>query len=366
MWRVLLVEAQRDFAGAVTQAMRHHEDLRLVATTDEGPQATRLAKVLKPDAILINIALCSHERFIMLSNIMSHTPTRVLVYASGQSAYDLALARAKQYGASGTCPHPPSGPEEVQAIVAQLGQLCASMPMPVRKDLQPQAPLGTPLVRGEVEMLTASPPALEPSQSIQTNVLPLPPKIVAVGASTGGPAAIETLMRRWPKDFLLPIVVAQHMTTGFNDDLVAWLSSLGSVRVKLAEDNEIMKPGTMYFAPDGHDITVVTEEMIRLTPAKDDDASVPNVDTLFHSVARVFGPSSIGVLLTGMGEDGAQGLLHMRRIGARTLVQNQQSSLVFGMPQAAIKLGAAQLVLGLEDIGSYVFDCQNALRRGKK
>lgn len=354
MWRVLIVENNREVRERLVASCRLANALRVVATTDDGEQATRLSHVLHPDAIAINVSLCAHDRFAVLQNIMSHSPTRILVYATGNKAYDLGLDRALQAGAMHVFTVAPVDEPSTAKLVQSISDLCVQ-DKPQSRAVTPAAPLGSPR--------TVSGNAPKPKEAVRA--LPLPARIIGIGASTGGPAAIEYLLRKWAKDFPLPILVAQHMTTGFSRDLVRWLDTLGTLRVKLADDDEPPTHGVMYFAPDGMHISLGAEDRIRLTPAKADEAEVPRVDTLFDSLAKLHGASSIGVLLTGMGEDGAKGLLSMAQAGARTVAQDRETSLVYGMPSAAHRVGAAQLVLGLPDIAEYLNDCARS-RRGKK
>jgi two-component system chemotaxis response regulator CheB len=305
--------------------------------------------------MICNVSLCAHDRFAILENIMSHSPTRIVVYGSGTKAYDLGLDRAQHHGAMLVHAAAIADLRDAERLVQLAQDARAQKIPPARPQLTP--PLGTPKKLAGAPHKTAEP---------AVRALPLPVRLIAVGASTGGPAAIEFLLRKWSRDFPLPIVVAQHMTSGFSTDLVRWLDTLGGVRVKLAEDEEALQAGVMYFAPDGNHISLASDERLRLTVAKDDETEVPSVNKLFHSVAKFHGASAIGALLTGMGEDGAEGLLQMNQQGARTVVQDRETSLVFGMPSAAHRLGAAQLVLSLSDIADYINDCARAVRRPKK
>jgi two-component system chemotaxis response regulator CheB len=355
MWRILIVENNPEVRARLLAACKALPTLRVVAITEDGEQATRLSNVLKPDAIVAAVALCAHDRFAVVQNIMSHSPTRILVYASGNKAYDLGLDRALGSGAMHVFTAPPVDDGVCHKLAQAISDLCVQ-DKPRGTAFEVEAPLGAPRTIGGNEPKVARP---------VVRALPLPARIVAIGASTGGPAAIEYLLRKWAKDFPLPVIVAQHMTTGFSRDLVRWLDTLGSLRVKLADDDEAPVAGTMYFAPDGMHIALA-DERLRLTTATPEEAEVPSVDRLFDSVSKALGASAIGVLLTGMGEDGARGLLNMSQAGARTVAQDRETSLVYGMPSAAHRLGAAQLVLGLSDIAEYLNDCARALRRGKK
>lgn len=184
----------------------------------------------------------------------------------------------------------------------------------------------------------------------------LPPRIIAIGASTGGPSALERLFRRIPADFSLPIVVAQHMSAGFNRDLVVWMRTVTKLSVELAESDVAMRKGTVYFAPDGAHIMVREGGILKTQPIRPDELSCPSVDKLFLSVAQAYGSASMGVVLTGMGDDGCEGLLAMRERGARTVAQDEATSLIFGMPKMAIANQAARVVLGIDDIAAYIVD----------
>ena len=175
------------------------------------------------------------------------------------------------------------------------------------------------------------------------------PEIVAIVSSTGGPAALNRILQRLPGDFALPIVIIQHIAADFLPSLVEWLSGVTPLAVKIAEAGERPEPGTVYFAPG--------DKHLALTAAKRFDCSVqyesrhiPSGDVLLESVAQHYREHAIGVILTGMGRDGASGLLSMRDTGALTIAQDEASSIVYGMPYEAANLNAAQHVLALTEI----------------
>jgi two-component system chemotaxis response regulator CheB len=177
------------------------------------------------------------------------------------------------------------------------------------------------------------------------------PQIVGIGASTGGPLALETVLRQLPADYALPLLCVQHIAAGFMPALVDWLAACCRIRVCCAEAGLMPQPGTAYFAPDQHQIEVDDAGLLRCSSAVVPGGHRPSVDLTFHALARHYGAGAVGVLLTGMGQDGAQGMLDIVHAGGLTIAQDEESSVVFGMPRCAIEQGGARHVLALEQIG---------------
>jgi two-component system chemotaxis response regulator CheB len=174
--------------------------------------------------------------------------------------------------------------------------------------------------------------------------------IVAIGSSTGGPSALLTIFEGLPADFPVPILVAQHIADGFVPGLVTWLDTASKVKVVAAQEGTIPKPGTIYIAPTGSNM-VLSGKRLSFQPPQKGQLYIPSADTLFESVAVSHSKRSVGVILTGMGADGAKGLKRLHDTGAATIAQDEETCTVFGMPKAAIELGAADRVLPLTAIG---------------
>jgi two-component system chemotaxis response regulator CheB len=179
-------------------------------------------------------------------------------------------------------------------------------------------------------------------------------KIVAIGASTGGPAALRTIFSSLTGGFGLPIVVAQHMAESFVRGFVGWLNTQTRLEVRIAQAGQILNPAVVYFPPAGHHISISPASRIVLEPHHGDNELCPAIDLLFYSVAKVYREKAICLLLTGMGADGAQGLLTAKRCSCLTAVQDEPSSVIFGMPQQALKLGATRRVLPLGQIAEWL------------
>jgi two-component system chemotaxis response regulator CheB len=175
-------------------------------------------------------------------------------------------------------------------------------------------------------------------------------QVIAIGVSTGGPLVLQTILSQLPTDFP-PILIVQHIVPGFIDGLAKWLAQGAACRITVAKGTEIPERGHVYLAPDYHHMGLMQNGRIYLKPnGKNKDVLCPSVDFLFNSVANVSKDKSIGILLTGMGSDGAQQLKYMREQGAVTIAQDEESSLIYGMPGSAVKLDAAIYTLTPEQI----------------
>lgn len=182
-------------------------------------------------------------------------------------------------------------------------------------------------------------------------------EIVAIGCSTGGPQTLQTILSRLPQGFPIPIVITQHISKGFIGGLVSWLRGNTLLEVMLAEDMQKLQPGTVYLAPDNHHLCIERGSDGLIARLKSDspvNGFMPSVTVLFKSVAATCRNKSVGVLLTGMGADGADGLLDLRQAGAHTIVQDEASAVVYGMPGSAIALNAVDQVVPLQNMASYL------------
>jgi two-component system chemotaxis response regulator CheB len=178
---------------------------------------------------------------------------------------------------------------------------------------------------------------------------------VAIGASTGGPQTLRQVLERLPAEFALPIVAVQHTTAGSSNTLVDWLKGAISLPVCVAEDGQPLNAPGVYVASTGCHLEVRARRLalVRSAPVS---LHCPSATVLFRSVAAAYGPRSIGVLLTGMGDDGAAGLLELKTAGAVTIAQDESSSIVFGMPAEAIRLGAAHHILSPHGIADLLLE----------
>lgn len=182
-------------------------------------------------------------------------------------------------------------------------------------------------------------------------------KIIAIGASVGGPQALHNILSKLPENFPVPIVIVQHITVGFLESFCNWLNQHCALSVKCAKNHELLEPGTVYFAPENCHLEIKSvgshlASHIRKGPKV--SGFEPSITVLFQSVAKSCGRKAIGLLLTGMGQDGADGLLELKQKKALTLIQDEKSSVVFGMGNVALSMGAVEQIIQLDQIASFL------------
>jgi two-component system chemotaxis response regulator CheB len=175
-------------------------------------------------------------------------------------------------------------------------------------------------------------------------------QLIAIGASTGGPVVLQTILLNLSKDFPVPVLIVQHIAKGFVNGLRDWLAGSSKLSVNIAKDGELLEPGNAYLAPDNFQMGIMPGPRITLISLPPENGLCPSVGYLFRSVAEIMGSKAMGVLLTGMGKDGANELKTMKDKGAITIVQDEASCVVFGMPGEAVRIGAADQVLSPEKI----------------
>jgi two-component system chemotaxis response regulator CheB len=185
------------------------------------------------------------------------------------------------------------------------------------------------------------------------------PRIIGIGASTGGPQAFERVLQELPPDYPLPLACVQHIAEGFMQGLIDWLAASCRIRVRTAIDGTQPQAGIAYFPPSDRHLEINDDGVFRCSSAVPMGGHRPSVDITFSSLARRYGTGAVGVLLTGMGQDGAQGMLDIARAGGLTIAQDEESSVVFGMPKSAVELGAAQRVLPLAQIAPALIQLAN-------
>jgi two-component system chemotaxis response regulator CheB len=226
-----------------------------------------------------------------------------------------------------------------------------------------QALLRTLRLMADVPLVTRRAARITPSQPVTPQAPPRQAQVLAIAASTGGPAAVQVVLSSLRTDaagdnahFPLPILLVQHIARGFVDALVSWLDTTVPLTVKIARHQEPLLPGHVYLAPDEYHLRAGHGGVVVLQACKGEDRYCPSGDILFESVAQVYQNRAIGVILTGMGDDGAQGLRLLRAAGSPTLAQDEASCVVYGMPHAAVLAGAVAQTLPLNAIGSAILN----------
>ena len=335
--RVLIADPCTATRSLLVALCRHDPGIGVVGEAVNGAQAAELARLLRPSLVLMDIGMPGLDGVECTKLIMRESPTPIIVLTNSTSARDVeAGLRAVRHGALTVLPKP-SVPESARASAAQAG--ANGHDLTAEKAARHLVSMVKALSDVKVVRRRSDRPDAvsvhDPSAQLH---------IIGIAASTGGPPALARLLQELPADLPVPVVVVQHIVEGFLPGLVAWLGADVPFRVVEATDGAHLVPGTVYLAGDGHHLEVDAQLRAHLTGAPPVAGFRPSATVLFASMARTLGPAAIGVVLTGMGTDGLEGLRQLRSAGGRVLAQDQQTSVVNGMPGAVVTAGLAHVV----------------------
>lgn len=322
--RVLVADDSGLFREVLSRVITAEPAFEVVATAADGNEAARLARELRPDVITMDINMPDADGFSGIARIMAEAPTPILVLTA--TPEETVGFRALSLGALDILEKP-----RAEVDLDAYG-------MTLRSRLRLLA--GVRVIRHLRGLRAQRLPATRRAARAD---------VVVVGASLGGPRALAALLRALPAGFAAPMLVVQHIADGFTEGLATWLDQESDLTVRTARDGEALRPGLVLFAPTGRHL-VVEKGCARLSDAPAVESFKPSVTPLFLSAAEAYGARVCGVILTGMGRDGAEGLRAIRDAGGSTIAQDEASSAVFGMPRAAIEARAVERILPLEEI----------------
>lgn len=333
--KVLIVEDSPVAREFLAYVLSSDPAIEVVGFARNGAEAVEVARKERPDVITMDIHMPIVDGYEATRRIMETVPTPIVIVSGSTAVNEVAgTFLALERGALAVVRRPPglnhdafeAGSRELIQTVKLMSEIKV-----VRR------------IRPAVGVRAAAPvtPALRAGGEI---------KVIAIGASTGGPPVLQRILSRLPRDLPVPLLIVQHIAAGFIRGFTEWLSDASSFPVHIASSGEVPLPGHGYTPPDGLHLGLDSDARIMLSDLPPENGLRPAVAHLFRSVAQVLGPGTAGVLLTGMGKDGAKELKMMKDRGAITIAQDEASSVVFGMPGEAVKLGAATYVLPPEGI----------------
>lgn len=334
--RVLIAEDSPTYRELLAAILQDTPNFQVIATARNGVEAVRLAKRLRPDVITMDVFMPEMDGFEATRQIMSECPCPVVIISAStdKTQQDLTF-NALKAGALSVLEKPTlHDTNEVYQALARQVRLMSEVKV-VRHWSQPARsidPTSSTAVNGSIYSYNGK---------IQ---------MVAVASSTGGPGILAEILGKLPANFPAPILIVQHITPGFGAGLADWLNQQTPLRVRLARHADEPQAGQVLMAPEGTHMVVNNLGLISLDNMPALNGQRPAADYLFRSVARIYGPKAIGIILTGMGSDGAEGLQAMRQAGAHTIAQDKATSIVFGMPSVAIALQAAEQILPAKQI----------------
>jgi two-component system chemotaxis response regulator CheB len=348
MIRVLIVDDSALMRSLLTELLSSDPEIEVVGSARDPYVARDKIKELEPDVLTLDVEMPRMDGLTFLRNLMRLRPMPVVMVSTRTAVGAEAALEALEIGAFDVV----AKPESVAAddLELQRDELVAKVKAAARAGGRRRPPATGPVAR--VRPVAPGPKRLGGSLPPPTRGFIAGARIITIGASTGGTEALREVITRLPAD-APPVLVAQHMPPGFTTSFAKRLDDLSEVTVVEAEDGQHVRGGTVYIAPGQRHLRLVrtaTGLACRLDDGPPVNRHRPSVDVLFASVAEVAGRSAVGALLTGMGEDGARGLHLLRCAGAPIFVQDEATSVVWGMPGAAVKLGPVDAVLPIEAI----------------
>lgn len=336
---VLIIEDSPVAQSLLVQMLGCDPLIKVLGVVESAEEAFTFISKSKPDVVVLDFELPSMDSLAFTQTVMEQAPIPIVCISSSSTfdttnAFDLLEAGALAIIDRPVAPFE-SESDEVKERLTSTVRAMADVKLVRRR---PAKPRSKALITGE---------RYAKLEEQQTQF-----ELIVIGASTGGPAVLQSILRRMPRDFPVPILVAQHIAPGFLDGFVEWLRATSRYPVEIAHQNQKLERGHAYVCPEGYQTSISSDCRVRLTDDPPMHGVRPSVSYLFESAAQAFGRNAVGVLLSGMGKDGALELKSIRERGGATIAQDAASSIVHGMPGEAIRIGAVGHVVHADRIAS--------------
>ncbi|HEX6533705.1 MAG TPA: chemotaxis-specific protein-glutamate methyltransferase CheB [Gemmatimonadaceae bacterium] len=341
---MLVAEDSSTARRLLVEVLRGDPAFEVVGEASNGAEAIERAVALAPDLITMDVHMPLVDGLDATKAIMREVPTPILIVSAAAVPGDVELSLSATQAGALMVVEKPCDPSSEQFEQQRAQLLAMARAMAEVKVVRRWG--GSTGARGDGGSSVAGRSRAERPATRARGGGTI--DLVAIGTSTGGPAALHRIFIDLPRDFPVPILVVQHIARGFVSGLASWLGANCSLSVTVAADGEPLVPGTVYLAPDGRHLGVTVDRRVRLSDAAPVGGFRPSADHLFESCARVMGRSVAAVVLTGMGRDGVEGLRAVHAAGGRVLAQDETSSVVYGMAQEAVQAGVVDELLPLE------------------
>ncbi len=342
--KVLIVEDSQVVRDFLAYILSSDSDIHIIGTAGNGKEAIQAVREKRPDVVTMDINMPIMDGFEATRIIMETIPTPIVIVSASWDPKEVEKTfRAMDAGALAAVRKPvgvanPDYKNQAKELIQTVKLMSEIKVIKRLSRIKHGKSISARLVANDLIPSTKD------------------VKVVAIGASTGGPPVIETILSGLSKDFHAPLLIVQHIAPGFVQGFAGWLANSCRFPVRIAAQHEVLLPGHAYIAPDGAHMGMDTSGRIVLERSGPENGLRPSVSYLFRSVAEVFGESAVGVLLTGMGKDGSYELKIMKEKGAITIAQDEESCIVYGMPGEAVKLNAATYVLSPSKIAEFLVE----------
>ncbi len=351
MVRVLIVDDSIVAQKLLNHIYSQDKEIQVVGIANNGAEAVELTLRNKPDVISMDLQMPEMDGYETTRRIMETRPTPIVVVSGTTNTKEISVVfKIIEAGALTAVNRPPAPTHpdfdrlslDLRVTIKLMAAIKVEKKIAKKERFAKNGLLSNPV-----------------SENIGTRYNNADVRLIAIGASTGGPGAIQKILFGLPKNLRVPILIIQHIAYGFINGFAEWLTSTTGFTVKVAYNNEYISAGIAYLSPDGFNLGVdITGKRILCVKCKD-DLGISSVSHLFENVAKVIGGNAVGVILSGMGNDGAKELKLMREQGSVTIAQDSESCVVFGMPNEAIQLGGAVMILPVDKIAATLISLIN-------
>ncbi|HEY9608501.1 chemotaxis protein CheB [Allocoleopsis sp.] len=344
--KVVLVEDSPVALEILQRLLNSSPEVDVVGTARDGVEGLEVINRTQPDVICTDLLMENMDGLELTKRVMAENPRPILVISNFVQKTDVDnVFRLLQAGASDVFPKPstdsPTDYEQLKAALVTKIKILSNMKVTAKRPGQSLS--AKPMASG----------AFSGNQPLMRNVSARV-KVIAIGASTGGLQSIQKIVTQLPSNFALPIICTVHVSTGVLSGLINWLSSECSLKAKVAEVGESPAPGTIYFAPEKCDLEIDMRGKFIYSNCPVDNKHCPSISVAFKSIAKYYGKATAGVLLSGIGRDGAEGLQAIAQAGGITIAQDEKGGAAYGMVKEAMSLNAVQQVLTIDKIAPFL------------
>ncbi len=342
MIKVLIVDDLKSAREMVRGILVSDPDIEVVGMTENEAETLQALRTQQPHLIVLDDSLKQTSGYDIAEKVMQIRPTPIIMLTASSEELRNHVLRAFDCGvleviSKGDLYRWRTRPEVARALIRKIKLLSKVRPESLKEcGGKRRKPKGIPK--------PSLPPPLNGKNS----------RMVAIVSSTGGPNALYQILQELPSNLAAPVLIVQHMSSGFIKGLAEWLTGKDHLQVQVAKDSDLVIPGRALLAPDDYHLTVTPQKRIKLLNAPPVGGHRPSGNFLFQSVADHYGPGALGIILTGMGSDGAQGMRILKAAGGKTIAQDENTSVIFGMPKSAIELGVVDRILPVTKIASEI------------
>ena len=356
--KVFIIEDSPVALKILKRVLESSQDIKIVGTANNGVAALEQIPLLKPDLICTDLVMSKMDGLEFTKTLMSTFPLPILVISESVNTNDnKKITQLKEAGVLDIFPKPETGfiqdyEKQANSLISKIKILAGVKVFTKRNPNQQTNPLTSKntITINSLEVTSPErPKVFKPNKNLHYQV-------IGIGMSTGGPKAIEQILKQLPANFPLPIICTQHISTGFLSGLITSLNLATALQVKIAQIGETPQPGIVYFAPENYHLEIRENKKFAYSSADPVDNHRPSATVMLNSLAQFYGNTTVGIILTGMGRDGAAGMAEVKQKGGLTIAQDEASSIIFGMPKEAIKLGVVEQIMPLSSIAPFLIE----------